>query len=451
MLLLPFIVFAALVIFYFIMSSDVPGTWKFGLAVLEMFIVGSVLIRKYKLSGEHGLIMLKTKKGLKIIDSIAKSEKIWMFFADIGTFLGYGFSSYFLMRKNFNIKSAIAGCVILFVLTLFVAPVVLPFISANIRGALPVNETKQSVMGAGNDGLLAYASLGILIFGGLFLVILSSLLLYASSILSALYSTLVLGTKAISQTAPGATFLLPGINIPFVEGVIALAIILLVHEGSHAILGRIARVPILSSGIVLFGIIPIGAFVEPDEEFLKKVEKTKQTRVLVAGSAANLFTSVIFFVIFIGFMLGASSFRETGILVVSGMEKNTVIYSVNGQPAADISNMKITPNMELTLETNKGTIKKTTDANGKIGITYYSLSDSLIFARFKLEALNFIYMILGLVFTLNFVIGTINLLPLPFFDGYRLLELNIKDKRIVKGLMYLTLVAFLMNFVPWFF
>ena len=60
-------------------------------------------------------------------------------------------------------------------------------------------------------------------------------------------------------------------------------------------------------------------------------------------------------------------------------------------------------------------------------------------------------MVLGLTFALNFVIGTVNLLPLPFFDGYRTLEINIENKHIVKGLMAITLAAFLVNFLPWLF
>jgi len=62
-----------------------------------------------------------------------------------------------------------------------------------------------------------------------------------------------------------------------------------------------------------------------------------------------------------------------------------------------------------------------------------------------------IYLILGMSFALNFVIGTVNLLPLPLFDGYRVIDVNMKNKYFVKGLMILTLLAFLMNFVPWLF
>jgi len=40
---------------------------------------------------------------------------------------------------------------------------------------------------------------------------------------------------------------------------------------------------------------------------------------------------------------------------------------------------------------------------------------------------------------------------LPFFDGYRIMELNVKSKLVVNGLMYLTIAGFLLNILPHFF
>lgn len=53
-------------------------------------------------------------------------------------------------------------------------------------------------------------------------MLLASILMYGVVVLSALSSTVFSGTTAIQDTNPGATFLLPGINIPFIEGIIAL-------------------------------------------------------------------------------------------------------------------------------------------------------------------------------------------------------------------------------------
>jgi len=445
------IVLAALALLYLIINADIPGTWKFGLGVIEMFFVGNMLIKKFSLSGEYGMIMLKTKKGLKLIDELAKNDKFWQFFADSGVVMCYGLLSYFIMKKHFYLKSAIVGFLGLLIVSAFVSPLAVPFLAQNITGIVPVKTTEGASSASTALNISFYLSLGILLFGGFFLVILLGLLYYGVTVLWAVVSSLAFGSTAIAETKPGATLLLPGINLPFIEGIAALIIILLVHEGAHAILGRIAKVPVLSSGIVLFGIIPVGAFIEPDEEYLKRVEKTKQTRVLAAGSSSNLFFSIIIFVIFLGFLFATISYRESGLLVISGLEKDTVIYTINGQDATNYEDIPIAKNSNVVLETNKGQMVIKTNAEGKMGIQFYVLDKTMLLARFKMFPLNFIYIILGLAFSLNFVIGTINLLPLPFFDGYRILELNIKRKWIVSGLMYATIAGFLLNILPHFF
>jgi membrane-associated protease RseP (regulator of RpoE activity) len=73
--------------------------------------------------------------------------------------------------------------------------------------------------------------------------------------------------------------LIPGVNefIPFTWGVIALVVTLVVHEFSHAILCRVEGIRVKSMGI-LFALVPIGGFAEPDDEqlFGKKEEVKKE-------------------------------------------------------------------------------------------------------------------------------------------------------------------------------
>jgi len=380
MWLLAGLVAVALSLFYLILNLPIPGIWKFGLAFVEMVIVSQVMIRYFGMSGEMGLILLRSKLGLKAIESVSRNAPFWKFFSDTGVTISYGLMGALLMRGNTSLKSLIAGVILLALITLFVAPSVAPLLSQVLK--MGVVEKAQTSTQSFSSFLLPVA-LGALIVGGLFLLILFSLLFYGIVVLLALLSTLISGTDAIANTAPGGTLLLPGVNLPFVEGMIALIIIMVVHEGAHAILSRIARVPLFSSGIVLFGIIPIGAFVEPDEAKLARTEKVAQTRVLVAGSTANLMTSIFFFALFVGIAL------SMGALVALAPFLSGLLFSI--------------------------------------------------------------YLILGLCFALNFIVGTVNLLPLPFFDGYRILDINIKNKILLKGIMALTVASFLMNFVPWFF
>jgi hypothetical protein len=446
MLFVSAVVFAAFAVLYLIVNSSIPGTWKFALGLLEMFIVGQLLIKKYSLKGEYGIIMLRTKKGLKIINELARNQKFWNFFAEVGLVISYGALSFVLMRKNVSAKSGIVGFSLLLFLSMFVVPLILPFLSANIQGIVSVSDGSS----VSKSSFLLPFSLLILLGGGFFAVLLLGLLYYGFVVLYSLISTLAFGTTAMATTKAGATLLIPGVNLPFFEGIIALIVILVVHEGAHAILGRIARVPILSSGVVLFGVIPVGAFVEPDEEYLKRVEVNKQTKVIVAGSTSNFMTSIVFFILFIGFLLATMPYRETGLLVIDGMEKGTVIYTVNGQDALLLQNATFSANQTIALTTSKGDIFLKTNNEGKLGILYYPLN-SLLIAKFNSSILDFIFTTLGLIFSLNFVIGSMNLLPLPFFDGFRIMELNIKNQKVVDGLMYLTLGGFIMNLVPHLF
>lgn len=40
-------------------------------------------------------------------------------------------------------------------------------------------------------------------------------------------------------------------------------------------------------------------------------------------------------------------------------------------------------------------------------------------------------------------------MPLPLFDGYRLLELNVGKKEVVTAIAWIAALAFLVNFLPW--
>ncbi|MFH1784942.1 MAG: site-2 protease family protein [Candidatus Micrarchaeota archaeon] len=450
MIVILLLIAIALGLFYAILQLEVSGLVKFVLVVIEMLAVSQILIKKYKLSSELGLVLLKSKKGIVWIDKLAHHEKIFNYLADVGSSISYGLLSLLLMKKTTTWKTLIPGLVVLFFLSLFVAPVALSF----ILNVVKVGATEKTVTGLTDDpslGLLLIS--GILFVGGMFLFIVFGLVFYGIVVLKALITTIFFGTDTISQTAAGGTFLLPGINLPFLEGVLALAIVMVVHEVAHAVLARIAKVPVLSSGIVLFGIIPIGAFVEPDEKKLVKVDAKKQTRVLVAGPTANLITSVVLFFLFMGFFFATGSFREEGLLVVSGMEPGTVIYGIDGE-LLNVYNhtpMNLTPNSEVIFQTNMGDVTMMANETGKVGIQYYPIYKSSLAAHYNNGILQFIYLLVGLSLALNFIVGTVNILPVPMFDGFRIIDINVENKTIVKLVSYGALFFFALNFLPLLF
>jgi len=442
------IIAMAIAAFLAILQFPVSGLVKFVLVAIEMVLVSKYLVKRYKLSSEFGLILLKSRHGIALIERLAKLEKQFNFMADTGSTMMYGLLSVVMMRKNASLPSVIAGFVCLILVSTFVAPVALSFLIMVMK----TGTIEKSAAINGGDGL-GIVMLAILLLGGLFLFIISGIVMYGAVVLAALGKTIFFGTNAIAATSAGGTFLLPGINLPLLEGVIALAIVMALHEGAHAILARIARVPVLSSGIVLFGIIPVGAFVEPDEKRLERTERGKQTRVLVAGPSANLFASMMFFLLFMGFYYSTQSLRETGYLVQSGMAPDTIVYRINGSDVnlVNYTNLSLPKNASVEFATNFGNITKTTNGDGKTGITFVPLTRTGLQARFKVPGMDFIYMILGLALSLNFVVGAVNILPVPLFDGGRIIDINVKNKTLVKAISYTMLFFLIINFVPMLF
>ncbi|MFH1316349.1 MAG: site-2 protease family protein [Candidatus Woesearchaeota archaeon] len=81
----------------------------------------------------------------------------------------------------------------------------------------------------------------------------------------------------IPSSPPVVGFALPGLpiagagglTIPFFIGIIALFVVIVIHEFSHGVVARANDIHVKSSGFAMFGPIP-AAFVEPDEAQLKK-------------------------------------------------------------------------------------------------------------------------------------------------------------------------------------
>ncbi|MDP2717913.1 MAG: site-2 protease family protein [Candidatus Micrarchaeota archaeon] len=101
-------------------------------------------------------------------------------------------------------------------------------------------------------------------------------------------------------TVPGAPagvqLLIPGVTLPW-ESIFAIAVIAIVHETAHGVLAYVEKLKLKSSGVVLFGFLPVGAFVEPDEEKLDALPLEKKRRILAAGSTSNALFFVVFFIL----------------------------------------------------------------------------------------------------------------------------------------------------------
>ena len=132
------------------------------------------------------------------------------------------------------------------------------------------------------------------------------------------FALLVFQGLSILQNPPAPTqvnqprnfLIIPGVNdfLPLSvapEIVFGLLVGLVVHEGGHGLLCRVEDIDIESMGLVFLTIIPVGAFVEPDEESQRTADRGGRTRMFAAGVTNNFAVTVVAFALLFGPVIGA--------------------------------------------------------------------------------------------------------------------------------------------------
>lgn len=121
---------------------------------------------------------------------------------------------------------------------------------------------------------------------------------------------------------------IPGLNpiIPIWYGILALVIALVVHEFTHGILTRVAKSKIVSLGLVFF-IVPMGAFVEPDEEELQVMKRRKRSRMFASGPTSNLIVALICSLVFTSVFIGSAEPVAVGNGVIGLVEDSPALSS----------------------------------------------------------------------------------------------------------------------------
>jgi membrane-associated protease RseP (regulator of RpoE activity) len=101
--------------------------------------------------------------------------------------------------------------------------------------------------------------------------------------------------EVVRQLGPGSVLLLPGINplLPIAYGWIAIVIAIVVHEGAHGVIARNVGFDVKSSGLLFFLFVPIGAFVDVDEEQIKKAKPRPALKVMAGGVGANIIVAAV--------------------------------------------------------------------------------------------------------------------------------------------------------------
>jgi membrane-associated protease RseP (regulator of RpoE activity) len=101
--------------------------------------------------------------------------------------------------------------------------------------------------------------------------------------------------KVARELGPGTLLMLPGINpiLPIAYGWVAIVCAIAIHEGTHGIIARSVGLKVKSSGLLFFLFVPIGAFVDVDENQLKKAKPKSSLKVMAAGVGGNIAVAAI--------------------------------------------------------------------------------------------------------------------------------------------------------------
>ncbi len=143
--------------------------------------------------------------------------------------------------------------------------------------------------------------------------------------------------------------LIPGLNeyVPLTLSVIVgLFLTIAIHEFGHAILCRVENIRVKSMG-VLFAVIPLGFFVEPDEDELQKSEPAPKMRMFGAGIMNNVVVGLICFVALIalvGLVTAPTApiiygVYQGGPAFQAGIQPDSLIKAVNGISVTNVQDV----------------------------------------------------------------------------------------------------------------
>jgi len=430
------------------------------------------------------ITLFKTKKLTVFIETISKPDW-WDLLADIGIILGFGTIAvdYLIGRKLGGWKRivvAIVSTICLFGISFLTLS---SFIAADSPVILPFS------IGFG--------------FGGLMLFTIVSLVWQIFDIVS----KILIG----KVPCPGIIPIIPGVQMPNVPPILtppvyiwgAFLIIVVVHEFAHGALMKRAKVKIKSTGLLLLGLLPMGAFVEPDEKQLNSKSERQKLRVYAIGPAANFYSLIVFGIIF---LLAFQIANPVIVPMMDAAEKEALLESVtvtkvleeyelcgttfespaNGQIEAGwilksyngidlntLFNLKEALSMEsdivpLVFETGEGEIIEKAIAKNKMGQIGFETRMSYIEGREPSQKyvdmiswISIISIFFGWLLLLNFALAVVNFLPTDPLDGGKMakmiflpyfgfMKMNKKDteKLIGRLMLWIIVILFLLNAFP---
>lgn len=471
-----------------------------GLILLSaLFAAGTLVLVNSRAERHMGvLFIVRSQAGIRFIDRLASMRPdFWRFLADYSILMSFGGVRAFYLHANAGSRASLrralplAGCAFAAIayfmgqtqhalVLLALAAASYPLLSRLGSLAMVVAASAFIFAFAGTMVLDALTSV---LFGfiGLPAVMVYVMVSHALNILSG------------SSNLPGVSPLLPSsrdgqvgvsfpgydIFIPWFYAVIALAVTLVAHEGAHGILTRVAKLKLKSTGLLSILALPIGAFVEPDEEGMKEKASIDRMRIYTMGSFANMAVGLACVaLIYLSTTAFASVVESDGMRIVGFIEGypaqdviplESVVYHANGQATTDFNlfnnvTSSLKPGDELSLNTSTGAYTITLAENpedaskGYIGV--YLLENlkvgGLLGGVVSVALMSFVINALMWVAFFNINIALVNLLPVVPFDGGRMFKelmsaFRVSEAhamRVLWAVVAFTAILLLVNVIP---
>ncbi|MHC3438523.1 site-2 protease family protein [Natrialbaceae archaeon A-gly3] len=210
----------------------------------------------------------------------------------------------------------------------------------------------------------AWANIGV----GISIVVMVSMFVF---LLFAAFGALQ-ATETTDVQQPQNVLVIPGVNdflpLSATPGIVfGLLVGLVVHEGGHGLLCRVEDIDIESMGVAMFAILPVGAFVEPDQKDQREADRGGQTRMFAAGVTFNFVVTIIAFALLFGPIAGAITVAPGAAIggvapgssaEDAGIEPNDRITAIGGTPIDSNDDLSAVlegiDDNEVTIEINDG-------------------------------------------------------------------------------------------------
>ncbi|MBL7160316.1 MAG: site-2 protease family protein [Candidatus Aenigmarchaeota archaeon] len=481
---------------------------NFWYIVLAVFLVGTILLMKTKHQRWFIIFMIKTQHGIKLLERLGSlSPGFWRFLGDLAVIVSFGglgtlyvsryrkvwpfllllglFSMFFILPLAG--PALTGGLFLALLLALFILNKIPERFASKVFAVLTVLIIFSIFLGFAGTLRPGTPALAISIITGIFG--LPGLLVGALGSQAAAIITQESALPGISPLLPGISsegqvgFMFPGLDIfiPLWSGLIAIIILLVSHEFSHGIMARVQKIPVKTMGLLTVGIVPVGAFVEPDDKVLEKKKSEEKMRVYAMGSFANLIVAGLATILLLGVSVWASGMVEpVGIEIFSVqegfpaevLEPGTVIQKINGISVSSMEeylteSAKLKPGDIIKLDTDRGSFSLKSVSNpGDSSRAYLGFNlrtKTSPKEGFENQQSSFGFLLaagsaLEIIFFLNLNIAIVNLLPVIPFDGSKMFDELLKSfrrtrrhrKRISGWVWKIVLLLLLVNALPLF-